>query len=162
MFITDNISNIRYYLMEKNIKEYTVLVHSIKSSAKLIGASRLSDEAKMLEQAGNSNDEATIIRDTDAFLEHYKAYIEYLRPLQELKLREKRGAREIAEEELLEALGGIREFVEVFDISSADSIMNELDGYIIPEKYTEQFEQIRKLLAGANREALIDYIDRIG
>ena len=39
-----------------NWKDYTIKVHALKSTALTIGAEKLSEQAKMLEQAGKKND----------------------------------------------------------------------------------------------------------
>ena len=41
---------------EKDIKNYTIKVHALKSAARLVGALKLSDDAKYLEACGDKND----------------------------------------------------------------------------------------------------------
>lgn len=55
-----------------DIKAYTNLVHSLKSSARTIGAAALSDLARMLETAGKENDIEKIRRDTPRLLSDYR------------------------------------------------------------------------------------------
>ena len=162
MFIMDNIAKIKYYLIEENYKEYTVLVHSIKSSARIIGAMELSREAEMLEAAGNATNEETIKSKTPEFLEHYRAYVDYLAPMNESDDADKKDAPVITKEELYEAFLGIKEFVQVFDISSADCIMDELSGYNIPDELKENYETLKRLLTEADHEGIISYVSILG
>ena len=73
LYIKDNISEIKYYLLEEDFKEYTVLVHSIKSSARMIGAISVSDRAKALESAAKEND---IVYLKDIYPKFIKEYLE--------------------------------------------------------------------------------------
>lgn len=59
-------------LSNEDIKAYTNLVHSLKSSARTIGAEALSDMARMLETAGKENDIEKIRRDTPHLLADYR------------------------------------------------------------------------------------------
>ena len=57
----------------QDYENYTIKVHALKSSARVIGASNLSDMAKDLEAAGKAGDIEKIKNDTAGLL---KAYIE--------------------------------------------------------------------------------------
>ena len=61
-----------------NIEDYTVKVHALKSSAKIIGAYTLSDKAKSLEDAGKRSDLEFIEQNNGALLEAYRSYRELL------------------------------------------------------------------------------------
>ncbi|MBQ9564007.1 MAG: amino acid permease, partial [Synergistaceae bacterium] len=52
--IKPNANAIDGFLMEKDYKNYTIKVHALKSSARLIGAGELSADARYLEDLGNS------------------------------------------------------------------------------------------------------------
>lgn len=64
-----------------NWQDYRIAVHSLKSSARLIGALELSDEAKELEAAANERREEDIIAGTPALLDLYRSYRQKLSPL---------------------------------------------------------------------------------
>ena len=59
-------------LSEGDIEGYTILVHSLKSSARTIGATDLSDLAKKLEIAGRNGDTDTIQKETPRLLSEYR------------------------------------------------------------------------------------------
>lgn len=63
---------IRNYLEAGDIKNYTVMVHGLKSSARYVGAMLLSEEARSLEEYGKAGDRMSIEEHTDKFLEHYR------------------------------------------------------------------------------------------
>ncbi|MCR5626909.1 MAG: response regulator, partial [Lachnospiraceae bacterium] len=70
-----NAEQIELYYNENNIKDFTVKVHSLKSSSKSIGAVRLSEKAALLEKAGKDGNMDYIRENTS----------EVLRELRELK-----------------------------------------------------------------------------
>lgn len=63
---------IRNYLEAGDIKNYTVMVHGLKSSARYVGAMLLSEEARSLEEYGKAGDRKSIEEHTEKFLEHYQ------------------------------------------------------------------------------------------
>lgn len=63
---------IRSYLEAGDLKNYTVMVHGLKSSARYVGATLLSEEARSLEEYGKAGDRKSIEEHTDQFLEHYR------------------------------------------------------------------------------------------
>ncbi|MBQ9538852.1 MAG: response regulator, partial [Treponema sp.] len=87
--IADKADSIEKYAGDGDWQNYTILVHSLKSSARLIGAGDLSTMAADLEALGNkarANQEdadavACIRKDTVSLLADYRAYIDKLAPL---------------------------------------------------------------------------------
>ena len=65
---------IRQALTDADIKRYTVEVHSLKSSAKIIGAAELADFAAELEKAGDRHDLEKIDKMTDRLLKMYESF----------------------------------------------------------------------------------------
>ena len=59
---------------KKDIKNYTVKVHALKSAARLVGALDLSADAKHLEESGDNNDVHEIEQKTPKLLAKYRAY----------------------------------------------------------------------------------------
>ena len=51
--IAQNMSDIERYLAEGDYENYTIRVHALKSSARMIGATALSEHARKLEELGN-------------------------------------------------------------------------------------------------------------
>ena len=60
-------------------KNYTILVHALKSSMMSIGAVRLSGLAKELEHAGKSGNEAYILQHHSIMMEEYHKVLEHLK-----------------------------------------------------------------------------------
>ena len=62
MFST--LSQIREKYKEEDWKNYTIMVHALKSTARMIGAMELSEKFYRLEQLGNAEDEKTLALET--------------------------------------------------------------------------------------------------
>lgn len=136
--INNNLRDIEKFFNESDIHNYTIKVHALKSSARLIGASELSAQAAYLEDCGNNNDVDTIKDLTPELLQNYRAYLEKLAPL----YKQDEGAELISREKLYEAYEAIKEFAAMFDSDSIDGIISMLREYKIPDNEAEKFNLI--------------------
>jgi len=64
---------------EKDIEDYTILVHGVKGASRTIGLTELGDLAEKLQFAGEASDMEMIEAMTDEFLEMYKSAVENLK-----------------------------------------------------------------------------------
>ena len=154
--IGNNLRDIEAFQSEGDIKNYTIKVHALKSSARLIGAEELSKQAAYLEECGNNNDTGTIADLTPELLDNYRKYLERLAPL----YKQDDNAEMITPERLHEAYEAIKEFAGMFDSDSIDGIIAMLREYRIPEGEAERFNTIATCADGADwgglEEALKD------
>ena len=146
--IDSKIEAIDGFLKEEDIRNYTVLVHALKSSARLIGATELSEMAAELEEFGNEEQIELIREKTPALLEKYGSYKESLSPC----VQENKDLPEISIEELNGAYRDISELVEAYDFDTAESIMKMLEDYSIPEVARDKHEKLKKLMREVDRE----------
>lgn len=143
------------YAIDKDFRNYTILVHALKSSARLIGASQLSSYAAYLEECGDNEREDKIRELTPELLRQYRA----LEPIiATLFVHPDDGLPEISIEELHQAWNDIRELLEVYDYTSADRVMEMLRGYRIPEKEKEKYHKVRELMAAVDRDQLLEIL----
>ena len=145
--------NIEKFAEEKDFRNYTVVVHALKSSARLIGAMELSQMAAQLEECGNSEDEEQIQEKTSRLLELFRSYNEKLSAINEGVNED--DLPEIAQYELKNALRDMRELLEAYDFDTADGIMDMLSGYRIPDEYKDKIIEIKKLMSAVDRDALL-------
>ncbi|MBQ7557626.1 MAG: response regulator, partial [Lachnospiraceae bacterium] len=144
--IDDNAEVIENAFKDGDIKLYTVKVHALKSSARIIGAMELSGICQKLEDAGHNDDRALIDRDTEGMLKLYRAYGEKLK---KLKLEEDSGdddRKDIPEDELKEAYKTLREVVPQMDYDSVEMILEQLKGYRLPDEDRDKMQKLEKLL----------------
>ncbi len=146
---------IERYLNEKDIKNYTIYVHGLKSSARAVGALDLSDKAEYLENCGNNMNMEEITNLTPELLFMYRSYTKKLAPLFE---SENNSKPEISAEELEGAFSSMKEFVSASYFDSADDIMQMLDEYSIPEEYRNKYHEVKRLLAAVDRDGLLNIL----
>jgi HPt (histidine-containing phosphotransfer) domain-containing protein len=139
-------------------ENYTIQVHSLKSSSRLIGASKLSKDAAYLEKCGDAGNTAEINRKTPALLTLFDGLRDRLKIF--FDRREDDSSKlVISESELSEYRSGIKELVEAFDFESAEDAMKELkENYKIPDNKIELYLKVESLLRSANRDALLELL----
>lgn len=135
---------------EKDIKNYTIKVHALKSAARLVGALQLSEDAKYLEACGDKNDVHEIETKTPALLSMYRGYKSVLAPVFGGSAEEDASLPEISPEDLHEMYSLIKGFAEEFDLDNIDNMMAEAKNYRIPESEREKFEKIKECVTNAD------------
>ena len=75
----DKLTPLEKAYADKDFDSYRITAHSIKSSAKTIGASLLSEKARVLEFAARDGDTAAIEQDHSEFISQYRALTESIR-----------------------------------------------------------------------------------
>ena len=122
---------------------YTIKVHALKSTARIIGAGELSELALKLEDAGRNGDRDYIGRKTGYLLELYRSYKDKLGVLDEIKedLR-----TDISDKELADAYAALCEVIPAMDYDAVESILEELATYRLPGKDKERMDRLEKLL----------------
>ncbi len=153
--IEDRSGLIEKYCREKDIPNYTIYVHGLKSSAKAIGALDLSEKAEYLEKCGNDNWVEEIHDLTPELLELYRSYLTRLSALSDEDDSDK---SEIDPKELESAYASIKEFVSASYFDSADDIMNMLEDYRIPDEYKAKHKDVKRLMAAVDRDGLLNIL----
>ena len=156
--IDTKVQNIQEYLAEDRIRDFTIEVHALKSSSRLIGAMALSEQFHSLEELGNANDKEKIMVETPKVLDNYKKYKEWLAPYTAMKEREK---KEIPKEEVIMYLQGIKEAIEAFDLDTADAAMEKLESCRLPDNCIPMMKALRPLFADVAMEEIISTTERL-
>lgn len=126
------------------IRDYTIEVHALKNTARMIGANDLSEWFHRMEDCGNGQDVETITKETPELLQAFRSIKDVLRPYGEIQNQEK---REASEEELTELLTGIKEAMNQFDIDGVDERMRELEKCRIPKQCEKYMDTLRACVA---------------
>ena len=150
---------IEKYADGRDFKNYTVLVHALKSSARLVGAQGLSGAAAHLEKCGDEMNENEIAEKTPALLSEYREYGTKLSFLSQDEQDD--GKEEIGAEDFSSALSNIRECIQAFDFTSADQIIEMLGEYKIPADQKERFEKIKKAIALVDQNEAMSLLSEI-
>ena len=133
---------------------YTIQVHALKSSARLIGAAKLSEEALELETAGRESNIDLIKDKTAGIIDKYEWYYD--------KLGEVFGDKEsdderpeIPEEDLKQCLSEMSELLEAFDMDTAKELFESLADYKMPAGYKDMYERMKGKMAELDRDGLL-------
>lgn len=142
--IDENYSAIKSSYESDDIKMYTIKVHALKTSARIIGAKELSELALSLEEAGKREDRTFIRDNTNKLLSIYGTYRERLARLKECV--EEKEKEICTEEEYKEAINALKEIVPQMDYDAADMIVSQLEGYLLDEDREKLCADLRKCL----------------
>ncbi len=127
-----------------DVRLFTVKVHALKTSARIIGSQELSTLAEQLENAGTRGDEKFIRANIGRLLEMYRAYRTKL-----ARLREKDAAPDrepIPADELASGWAALREAVPQMDYDSVELIVQQLKAYRLPEADDGKLRELERLL----------------
>ncbi|MBO6137805.1 MAG: response regulator [Lachnospiraceae bacterium] len=127
-----------------DIKLYTVKVHSLKSSARIIGAEALSKLCQELEDAGNNEDIEFIDANTQKLLNDYYAYKDRLSRLE--KKQDTSALESVDEAELKDAYEALKEVIPQMDYDSVEMILEQMSSYRLPGEDEERFNKLGKML----------------
>jgi len=139
-----NIDVIQKAFNEKDLKFYTVKVHALKSSARIIGAMELSNQAKKLEDAGKAGDIDYILSNNNKLLDAYKSFQDKFSGL--FYKEDDKNKPLLPPEELNEAINAIKELVPQMDYDAIEMVMEQIHEYKLEEKDAKAFADIEKAL----------------
>ena len=125
-------------------KKYCTKVHSMKSSAAIIGIIPFAGMAKALEDAARNNECDVIKHLTPVFLKKWRAYKEHLKEFSNTA----NGMKSAAEysEQVSEIFYKIKEAAEEMDIDALDGALVKLEEYKFEGAQAERFDQIKEAI----------------
>ena len=159
--VKDTVDNEKMIVKELNdliadgdIKNYTIKVHALKNTARMIGATGVSKEALYLEKCGDEGREELIYKKEGELILHFKKVIE--------TLKEKHGLGNENLEPIdinmfREMVETLVEFVKGFDFDRADQIVAEIKTFKLPGEISESFEKLGNALYNYDADGVIDY-----
>lgn len=139
----DKAEEIRKEYEEKNWDDFTISVHALKSSARVIGAKELSEAAKEMEDAGKRHDIEEIDSNIDNLINDYIALNDKLNVLDR---------KEDANLPLLEgamrkdAFDTMISIANSMDYGMMETLLDDIKNYRLDKKDEEIITRIRKLL----------------
>lgn len=117
---------------QKDWENYGIMVHALKSTARMIGADDLSDQAKGLEDAAKSRDVEYIESHHENLLVKYKETAQIIRDIfsEEEKSGEQKGYQEISGLEFRRRLKEIEDSLNTFEADKAKTLIEKLGGFV--------------------------------
>ena len=141
-------SLIRDCIRTGDIGRYTVEVHALKNTSRMIGASELSAEFYELERLGDARDVEAILKKTEGVLSHMESYKPALLPF----AGRTEASEEVSRDKIREKLMAIHDAMDDFDLDGADEAMEELAGYSVPESMKSRIKRLRAYVADVAME----------
>ncbi|MBQ7359200.1 MAG: response regulator [Lachnospiraceae bacterium] len=141
--IEEKSNRIERFLEERDIRNFTIEVHAMKSSARMIGALELSDRFKALEELGIIENVSLINQLAPGVLQSYRKYRDLLKPFVVTAPVEK---KELPKEEVISMLERLEKAMDEFDLDTADETMKELEKVIFDDEMKKQLEQLKVYL----------------
>ncbi len=140
------------YYKAGDIPAYTIKVHALKSSARIIGAAELSKLAEDLEKAGKNGDTAFIEENTDKLLDMYRELDKALGG------GEKEELPRIDAKALREGYQTMYEIAQSMDYELMDEVLANLRGYSFEPEDEERISSIEKSLTELDWDAIISLV----
>ena len=155
--LDDKMAEIEGYYDRENWKDYTIKVHALKSSARIIGAAAFGEEAQQLENAGKNGD-------TEYIRSHHAGFMGKCRsfqaPLAEVFAAAQDEDKPDVDKDLLEsAYEEIRAAAEAMNCTLLEEIFAEMDDYRITGSDGDKWKRLKYAAEQFDYEAIIAILD---
>ena len=130
------ITDIKAAFEDDKIKDYQIMVHALKSSAKMIGADTLSEMAKALEDAAKNEDAAYIGNNHEDVMEKYRETVQDISDVLGLGTPDVKeedaqdsgavSGAEVSAEELTDCLYDLKSSLDTFESDRAESLLTDI------------------------------------
>ncbi len=160
--IDNKADELNKYYSEEDFKDYTIKIHALKSSCKLIGAVETSEKALQLEMAGKEGNINYIRQNHAAFIDEYLNYKKELGPI--FKVEEEQSEEEknrpVADEFLMDCVyEGLHDAAEAMDCDAIEDVFKEVEGYAIPENEAEKFNALKEKAGLFDYEGMLEILN---
>lgn len=146
------------------INSYRIKVHSMKSSANLIGATVIGGMAKLLEAAAKEEDVAQIKALHDIFINEWRSYKEKLKEVVGESASAQAGEDKIAVSDYSQIEGyllDLKAAMEEMDIDLMDELMAKLEGFAYSEKIQSRITKLSAMVINMDSLQAGELIDEI-
>ncbi|MCR5107526.1 MAG: response regulator [Lachnospiraceae bacterium] len=155
--IDRNAHEIEELYSSKNLKDYTIKVHALKSSARLIGAADLSEKAQLLEDAGKSDDTEYIQNNHEAFMTEFLSFKDILSKV--FTEEDKQDNKPEASPEMMEkTLSEIRSAAEDMDIEQIENALEKISSCRIPESEKALFTKLTEAIESYDYDSITELL----
>ncbi|SHI31243.1 Hpt domain-containing protein [Pseudobutyrivibrio xylanivorans] len=152
------INSVESYLSQKNIQNYTVEVHSLKTTCRMIGAIDLGEEFFALEKLGKENNLAEIERLTPDVLNSLRALKPYLEPF----ASNDNGAKISFDKVAISAvLNKLITAIDDFDLSTAEDAVKQLFSYDCNDEFSGKLDTLDRLVTNLDYEDAVSLAKRM-
>ena len=148
---------IQKFFDSEDWENYTIKVHALKSSSRLVGAIQLGNDAEAMEMAGKERDTGYITAHHEALMNEYRTIIDALTP--ELGVADDRP--DIPADMLKDAYAGLSEFAEAMDYELAKMVTDSVKEYRLPEDDSERFVRLGECLSRLDWDGIKEILKEV-
>ena len=132
-------TEINNFFLREDFENYGIKVHALKSTAKMVGADSLSENAKLAEAAAKDQDAGYIREHHEELVSEYRQVAQSIREALELvensSMQEAlENGTEISREELLKRLSELKAGLDTFEADKAEALLSEMGGVVYEGK----------------------------
>lgn len=138
-------------------RDYTIEVHSLKSTSRQIGADHISEIAAEMEKAGNDGNIALINEKTDGMIEEYLQLHEALKKYFVDASDEEKRSAEL--EDITNMLEQMHEALDNFDTLQIDEVIDKMSKFQYFDKNAEFFERLKAAAADSDIDICFTIIE---
>ncbi len=140
--IDDTSLALEKYNADEDYHNFTIRIHALKSSARIIGATELGEDAQLLENAGKSGDTDYIHSHFGSFLEKYRSLRD---PLEKAFPETEPGDKpEASGEDIKRCLEEIKAAANDMDCDRLEKIFEEMSSWRIPDEYAKLWNKLKE------------------
>ena len=161
--IDENADEIQEMYDTENWEDYTILVHALKSSARIVGAIDLGEEAFTMEMAGKENNFDYIHENHEKLMKDYREFKDILSDIYEEQPESseapsmpKAVAGQMNIDEWKER---IREGADNMDIDVLEDVFREISAYELSPEDETSFMEIKKMVDSYDYDGVNEMLD---
>ena len=129
------IADIEASFQKQDYESYEIMVHTLKSTSKTVGADTLSEMAKAAEVAAKNGDAVYIRENHEELLDKYRETAQYvldvLRPDESVASEgASADGTEVSKDELLKHLSELKKSLDTFEANKAEALLMEMKGLV--------------------------------
>ncbi len=136
-------------LAEDMLRDYTIEVHALKNTARMIGAMELSEQFYQMEKLGNAGEKEEIVERIPEVLKLYRSYKDVLVNYAKAPVEE---SIQVSSETIRETLMRLHDAMDSFDLDEADIAMKELESYKLPAEMQSMLGELSAYVADVAME----------
>jgi CheY-like chemotaxis protein/HPt (histidine-containing phosphotransfer) domain-containing protein len=156
--IDEKISKMEKCVEDDAVRDYTIEVHALKNTARMIGAYQLSDMFADMERHGNDGDTDYIREKNPELMEYFASFKDTLAPYGEVSNGKK---TVLTKEQFGNLLDCMINAVNDFDIDSMDVTMKKINKVKVPSECIELINHLRSCVADVAMEDVIECCERL-
>ncbi len=161
--IDENSQEIEELYADENWEDYTILVHALKSSARIVGALDLGEEAFAMEMAGKERNLDYIHENHETLMKHYTDFKRILSDIYEdsVEAADTSDKPEASSTMVAGWYERIRAGAEEMDIDELENVFNEVSEYALPPEDEERLKELKHMSETFDYDQILDEIGKI-